>query len=208
LSLSPQGVLLSRFRYTDFRGLQETIIQHTLDGGHSLVLMPTGAGKSLCFQIPALIFDQQSNGRPKPLTLVLSPLIALMKDQVDALNAKGIDATFINSSLSAESRQQRYSEIAAGQWSMLYVTPERFRKTEFLSVVRERNIRLLAIDEAHCISEWGHDFRPDYTRLADFRSILGFPTTIALTATATPDVQVEIVSQLGFAPGSSAKFVG
>lgn len=123
-----------------------------------------------------------------------------MKDQVDSLNAKGIDATFINSSLSAESRQQRYDEIAAGQWAMLYVTPERFRKSEFLSVIRERNVRLLAVDEAHCISEWGHDFRPDYTRLADFRALLGFPITIALTATATPDVQADIVRQLGFAP--------
>ncbi len=197
MSLSPQAVLTGRFGYHSFRGLQEEVILHTLAGGNSLVLMPTGAGKSLCFQIPALIFDQLTVDGRKSLTLVLSPLIALMKDQVDALCAKQIEATFINSSLSAESRQQRYDEIANGRWSLLYVTPERFRKPEFLAVIRQRNIRLLAVDEAHCISEWGHDFRPDYTRLAEFRAMLGFPTTIALTATATPDVQEDIVRQLG-----------
>jgi ATP-dependent DNA helicase RecQ len=206
LSLSPQAVLSARFGYREFRGLQEEIIQHTLAGGNSLVLMPTGAGKSLCFQIPALILDQPSTDSRRPLTLVLSPLIALMKDQVDALRAKQIDATFINSSLSAELRRQRYDEITSGRWSLLYVTPERFRKPEFLDVIRQRNVRLLAVDEAHCISEWGHDFRPDYTRLAEFRSLLGFPTTIALTATATPDVQEDIIRQLGLEPHECRTF--
>ena len=159
--------------------------------------MPTGAGKSLCFQIPALVFDEHLQDIKRSLTLVLSPLIALMKDQVDSLNARGIAATFINSSLSAESRRERYAEIAEGKWSMLYVTPERFRKPEFLSIIHQRNVRLLAVDEAHCISEWGHDFRPDYTRLAEFRELLGFPVTIALTATATSEVQADIVRQLG-----------
>lgn len=140
------------------------------------------------------------------LTLVLSPLIALMKDQVDALLKKGIAATFINSSLSAELRRRRYQEIASGIWSLLYVTPERFRKPEFLEAVRQRNVRLLAIDEAHCISEWGHDFRPDYSRLSEFRETLGFPTMLALTATATPDVQSDIIRQLGLKPSECRVF--
>jgi ATP-dependent DNA helicase RecQ len=170
-------------------------------------MMPTGGGKSLCFQIPALIYsDEPATLSTQPLTLVLSPLIALMKDQVDGLQAKGIAATFINSSLSSEQRRQRYDQVAAGKFSLLYVTPERFRKDEFLSVIRQRNIRLLAIDEAHCISEWGHDFRPDYTKLAEFRELLGRPTTMALTATATPDVQLDIVKQLGLQPSECRLF--
>ena len=168
--------------------------------------MPTGAGKSLCFQIPAVIFNEQDSSELQSLTLVLSPLIALMKDQVDALLKKEIAATFINSSLSAELRRQRYQEIASGIWSLLYVTPERFRKPEFLEAVRHRHVRLLAIDEAHCISEWGHDFRPDYSRLFEFRETLGFPTMLALTATATPDVQSDIIRQLGLKPSECRVF--
>ena len=122
-----------------------------------------------------------------------------MKDQVDALQAKGIEATFVNSSLDRDERNRRYKQIADGHYTLLYVTPERFRKEEFLDVLHRREIKLLAVDEAHCISEWGHDFRPDYTRVGDFRRELGNPTTIALTATATPDVQLDILRQLGFA---------
>ena len=196
-------ILQRRFGYSGFRSTQREIIERTLAGGNSLVIMPTGGGKSLCFQIPALVHAHEfantalaDRDRP-PLTLVLSPLIALMKDQVDALQAKGIEATFINSSLDREERNRRLKQIADGMFSMLYVTPERFRKEEFVGVLRERDIRLLAVDEAHCISEWGHDFRPDYTRVGEFRQELGNPTTIALTATATPDVQIDILSQLG-----------
>ena len=163
------------------------------------MLMPTGMGKSLCFQIPALVLatNTRATASERPaLTLVISPLIALMKDQVDALVAKGIDATFVNSSLQRHEREQRYTAIAAGEFDLLYVTPERFRKADFCEVLARRSIVLLAVDEAHCISEWGHDFRPDYTRVGEIRQALGNPTTIALTATATPDVQTDIVRQL------------
>ena len=136
----------------------------------------------------------------RPLTLVLSPLIALMKDQVDALMAKRINATFINSSLQRNERQRRYQQISEGEWDLLYVTPERFRKQEFLDVLKKRDIALLAVDEAHCISQWGHDFRPDYTRVGEIRKLMGSPNTIALTATATPEVQVDIVRQLDLNP--------
>lgn len=156
---------------------------------HALVIMPTGMGKSLCYQIPALAQDG--------LTLVISPLIALMKDQVDGLVARGIDAAYINSSLTRVEREARYAAVAAGKYRLLYVTPERFRKPEFVELIARRRIDLLAVDEAHCISAWGHDFRPDYTRLREFRKILGDPTTIALTATATPEVQTDIITQLG-----------
>jgi len=131
------------------------------------------------------------------LTLVISPLIALMKDQVDALRDKGIDAQVINSSLDRQNRESRYQAIGSGKYDLLYVTPERFRKPEFLDQLAKRTINLLAVDEAHCISQWGHDFRPDYTRLSEIRETIGNPTTIALTATATPEVQVDIVRQLG-----------
>ena len=134
------------------------------------------------------------------MTLVLSPLVALMKDQVDTLVKKGIDATFVNSSLVRHERLQRYTAIADGQFDLLYVTPERFRKPDFLEVMSKRKVVLLAVDEAHCISEWGHDFRPDYTRVAEIREMIGNPVTIALTATATPDVQQDIVRQLGLMP--------
>ena len=183
--------------------------------------MPTGMGKSLCFQIPAILLaDQSSQYDPSDevspterevhdptdtsgnhsLTLVLSPLIALMKDQVDALMAKGIAATFINSSLQRNERERRYQEIREGKWDLLYVTPERFRKQDFLAVLAQRDIVLLAVDEAHCISQWGHDFRPDYTRVGEIRKLVGSPSTIALTATATPEVQVDIVRQLDLSP--------
>lgn len=189
-------LLKQYFGYEDFRGEQLDIIEHMLEGGHALVIMPTGGGKSLCFQIPALAYASQKGSGSRPLTIVLSPLIALMKDQVDQLLRRGVEATFINSSLTRAERERRYEGLRNGQFTILYVTPERFRKTEFLESISARDIRLLAVDEAHCISEWGHDFRPDYTRVGEFREILGNPPTIALTATATPDVQRDIIRQL------------
>ncbi len=187
-----QTILKNFFGFDAFRGLQEEIIQRTLKNQHSLVIMPTGSGKSLTYQIPALNFDG--------LTVVISPLIALMKDQVDGLQKKSIDAAYINSSLNKEEREKRYKLVAEGHYRLLYVTPERFRKSEFVEILKKRTISLLAVDEAHCISEWGHDFRPDYTRLKEFRNLMSNPTTIALTATATPRVQDDIVIQLGLTP--------
>ncbi|NQV26201.1 MAG: ATP-dependent DNA helicase RecQ [Rhodopirellula sp.] len=205
------SILNQRFGHAAFRGQQEAIIDRTMSGSHSLVIMPTGGGKSLCYQVPAILHaklhaasDQPSD--KAPLTLVLSPLIALMKDQVDALQEKEIRAAFINSSLNRQERESRYEQVANGKFDLLYVTPERFRKPDFIDVLAQRDIRLLAVDEAHCISEWGHDFRPDYTRLKEFRELVGNPTTIALTATATPDVQQDIVRQLGLQPDDVSMF--
>ncbi len=199
---TPIKKLLKRyFGFEDFRVPQHSVIERTLQGGHSLVILPTGGGKSLCYQLPALAIDERSRHSetnvPRPLTLVLSPLIALMKDQVDALQSKGIEATFINSSLDREQREARYAAVRDGRFCLLYVTPERFRKPEFLEVLSYRHVALLAIDEAHCISQWGHDFRPDYTCIPELRSQMGNPTTLCLTATATPDVQRDILHQLG-----------
>lgn len=178
------------FGYDSFRGRQQEIIENlTQKKRNSLVLMPTGGGKSLCYQIPALASDGG--------TIVISPLIALMQDQVDALKKRDIPAEFVNSTVRPAERTKRVDDFASGKIKLLYVTPERFRKEEFVSKIKSANISLLAIDEAHCISEWGHDFRPDYSRIAEFRKILGNPLTVALTATATPDVQEDIISKLG-----------
>ena len=204
-AVQPSEILQRIFGYASFRGQQETVIRHVLDDRHALVVMPTGAGKSLCFQVPALVWGE-SGGAERQLTVVISPLIALMKDQVETLVAKGVDAAYINSSLRREERESRYLAIAEGGYTLLYVTPERFRKREFLEVIAKRRVPLLAVDEAHCVSEWGHDFRPDYTRLDEFRELLGKPTTIALTATATPEVQADIVRQLGLAPEEMTLF--
>ncbi|MEW6291445.1 MAG: ATP-dependent DNA helicase RecQ [Thermodesulfobacteriota bacterium] len=187
-------ILRKYFGHPCFRGCQQEIIDHILAGGHALVMMPTGMGKSVCYQIPALMLPG--------LTLVISPLIALMKDQVDGLRAKNIDAAFINSSLTRAERDKRLQALAQGAYRLLYVTPERFRKPSFAALITKRPISLLAVDEAHCISQWGHDFRPDYTRLREFRNMLGNPLTIALTATATPDVQQDIITQLGLTPAA------
>lgn len=201
--MNPNQALKKYFGYDTFRGQQLTIIDRVLSDQHALVIMPTGMGKSLCYQIPAIVraadntASDPTSSNQKPLSLVISPLIALMKDQVDALREKGIDAQFINSSLDRQKRESRYRALGDGQFDLLYVTPERFRKPEFLEVLDKRKIILLAVDEAHCISQWGHDFRPDYTRLEEIRERVGNPTTIALTATATPEVQTDIVRQLG-----------
>ena len=162
-----------------------------------MLVMPTGMGKSLCFQIPALALTEHDRNN---IVVVLSPLIALMQDQVDALLRRGIDASFINSSLDRETRLDRYTAIASGDYRILYVTPERFRKDDFRDALSNRHVPMLAVDEAHCVSSWGHDFRPDYTRLAGIRESLGNPTTIALTATATKECREDITVQLGIPP--------
>ena len=187
--LNPLKVLNDYFGHDSFRGLQEEIINRAIiDKGHSLVLMPTCAGKSLCYQVPAMCFERG--------TIVISPLIALMQDQVDALRKKNIPAHFINSTISKQERETRLHDFIEGKIKLLYVTPERFRKQEFVNKIKTANISLLAIDEAHCISEWGHDFRPDYSRIGEFRDIMNNPLTIALTATATPEVQKDIIEKL------------
>jgi ATP-dependent DNA helicase RecQ len=179
---------LARFGLSCFRPGQRDVVQALLDGKDCLCIMPTGGGKSLCFQLPALM-------RPG-LTLVVSPLIALMKDQVDALAERGIAATFINSSLTGGEQRERMEAMAAGRYDLVYIAPERLRSTAFLEKVQQSQVHLLAVDEAHCISEWGHDFRPDYTKLGRFRERLGYPQTIGLTATATPKVRADIIQQL------------
>lgn len=190
------AILRQQFGHRQFLHPQAEVIDWTLQGKHSLVILPTGSGKSLCFQIPAIVLFQSYNGLgPPPISVVLSPLISLMKDQVDRLSSIGIAATYINSSLDRPQREFRYQGLRTGQYSLLYVTPERFRKPDFIEALSRRNVRLLAIDEAHCISQWGHDFRPDYSCISHLRAQMGDPTTICLTATATPDVQRDIVRQ-------------
>jgi len=189
VSRETRELLAGRFGFPAFRGSQEKVVDHLLAGGHALVVMPTGLGKSLCFQLPALL-------RPG-LTVVVSPLVALMKDQTDALKARGMDAETLNSGQTASRRQAVLRAVAEGRHRLLYVSPERFRKPAFRQALARRRVEFLAVDEAHCVSEWGHDFRPDYTRLAEFRALLGGPVTVALTATATPEVQRDIVEQLG-----------
>jgi len=177
------------FGFEQFREGQEEVIEATLAGKDAVVVMPTGSGKSLCYQLPALL----RNGA----TLVVSPLIALMKDQVDALQARGLPATFINSSINEVEQHKRIEGVRKGQYKLVYVAPERFRSPRFIAALQSVSVSLLAIDEAHCISTWGHDFRPDYLRLKTVRESLKKPQTIALTATATPYVRSDIIQQLG-----------
>ena len=162
-----------------------------LDGKDAVVVMPTGSGKSLCYQLPAMILDG--------VTLVVSPLIALMKDQVDALQARGLPATFINSSLSEQEQRTRIDSLRRRAHKLVYIAPERFRSSRFTSAVQSIPVSLFAVDEAHCISTWGHDFRPDYLRLKHVILSLGRIQTVALTATATPYVRSDIIQQLGLA---------
>ncbi|MCE5267719.1 MAG: ATP-dependent DNA helicase [Planctomycetaceae bacterium] len=185
--MTPESYL-PQFGLRAFREGQQQVIATVLAGQDCLCVMPTGGGKSLCYQLPAIALDG--------LTLVVSPLIALMKDQVDQLQALGLPVSFINSALTGAEQQDRLERVAAGEFRLLYVSPERFRSGRFVDVVREVRPKLLAVDEAHCISEWGHDFRPDYARLGYFRRLLGNPPTIALTATATDRVRRDIIEQL------------
>jgi ATP-dependent DNA helicase RecQ len=181
-------LLKQYFGFTSFRPFQEEIIRDALAGKDAFALLPTGGGKSLCFQLPAM-------ARPG-LTVVVSPLIALMKDQVDALQAGGVPATFLNSSLPPGESRVRLRGLDQGEFRLLYAAPERLMLSGFLADLQRWNVNLLAVDEAHCISEWGHDFRPEYRQLATLRDL--FPTVpmMALTATATERVRADIVSHL------------
>jgi ATP-dependent DNA helicase RecQ len=183
-----RALLRERFGYPDFRPGQTDAVSAVLGGRDTLVVLPTGGGKSLCYQVPALLLDG--------LTVVISPLISLMKDQVDALVARGLAATFINSTLPAAEVSARMARVQRGEIKLLYVAPERFDLGTTAERLKAVGVRLLAVDEAHCISEWGHDFRPSYLRVKDVRQRLGAPPTVALTATATPAVREDIARQL------------
>ena len=189
-SLDQAAALLKKyFGYDAFRPAQLPVVRSLLAGRDTVAIMPTGAGKSICFQVPALLFPG--------VTLVISPLISLMKDQVDALRDAGVRATYINSSLSSAAARERYAGIAAGAYDLIYVAPERLDADGFRSLVSGLAISMVAVDEAHCLSEWGHDFRPSYQAIAPFIAALPRrPLVAAFTATATPEVREDIVRLL------------
>jgi ATP-dependent DNA helicase RecQ len=197
LDNSPLGILHRVFGYDAFRGQQSEIIEQMVGGGDALVLMPTGGGKSLCYQIPALV---------RPGTgVVISPLIALMQDQVDALSAVGVRAAFLNSTQNGAERTRVEAAFIAGELDLLYLAPERLRMESTSALLDRGNIALFAIDEAHCVSQWGHDFRPDYLQLSMLHERWPSVPRIALTATATEHTHQEIVRRLDL--GGSAQFV-
>ena len=194
-------ILHDVFGYTSFKGAQQAIVEHVCAGGDALVLMPTGGGKSLCYQLPALLRDG--------VAIVVSPLIALMQDQVDALQQLGVKAAFLNSSQTPEDARAVNHLLMNGELQILYVAPERLMLSGFLAqleqIEQHTGIALFAIDEAHCISQWGHDFRPDYRTLGQHLPSLRPAPVSALTATATPVVQRDIAVQLGL--GEDGKFI-
>ncbi len=187
--MTPESILKTTFGYDTFRPLQREIIENVLARRDSLAIMPTGGGKSLCYQIPALMFEG--------LTVVVSPLIALMKDQVEQMRAAGVPALFINSTLSPEAYAENMDYVRRGQVKLLYVAPETLLTPRILGLLAELKVDCLTIDEAHCISEWGHDFRPEYRQLADVRRRYPGAVCLALTATATPRVRADITRSLG-----------
>ncbi len=182
------SLLRQHFGIPSFRTGQQEAIESVLAGKDTLVVMPTGSGKSLIYQYTAVVTDG--------LALVISPLIALMKDQVDSLQRRGIAATFINSTVAHEEQLRRIQKMIDQQYRLVYIAPERLQNARFIEALKQTEVTLLAVDEAHCISQWGHDFRPDYLNIGKMRGLLGNPVTVALTATATPLVQDDIIQQL------------
>ena len=189
--LSSSSILKNTFGYDTFRPLQREVIENVLAGRDTLAVMPTGGGKSLCYQIPALLFDG--------LTVVVSPLISLMKDQVEQLRAFGVPALFLNSSLSPQEYQENMEYVRRGEVKLLYVAPETLLTPRILSLLAELKVDCFTIDEAHCISEWGHDFRPEYRQLVEVRQRFPEAVCLALTATATSRVRQDIRTTLKFA---------
>ena len=183
-----RSVLDRYFGYSEFRPGQDDAVKSALSGRDTLIVMPTGGGKSVCFQVPALVLPG--------LTIVVSPLIALMLDQVSVLEGRGIAAALINSTLSKSEIDDRLARAAAGELKLLYVAPERFASPVFQRALRRMDVSMVAVDEAHCVCEWGHDFRPSYLQLRDAWAMIGRPRLLALTATATPEVRREIVREL------------
>ncbi|MHB8156553.1 MAG: DNA helicase RecQ [Desulfocucumaceae bacterium] len=187
---TPLGALNKYFGYSSFKPGQENLIKSILDSKDTVGIMPTGGGKSLCYQIPALLLPG--------VTLVISPLISLMKDQVDSLNEIGIPSTYINSSLKWSELEQRLYLASRGQFKLVYIAPERLESEKFLSIIKDIPVSILAIDEAHCVSQWGHDFRPSYLSIASLsESLPSRPVIAAFTATATEQVKQDIISLLG-----------
>ena len=186
--MDPEAALRKYFGFDAFRPGQDEVIDALIAGEDVLVVMPTGGGKSLCYQLPALIKDG--------VAVVVSPLIALMKDQVDSLNTQGIAASFINSSITPSEQGRVLDDVSAGKIKLLYIAPERFRDLRFTRAMAGINILFFAIDEAHCVSMWGHDFRPDYLRVGEAVKRLGRPPVAAFTATATPEVRADILTAL------------
>jgi ATP-dependent DNA helicase RecQ len=191
------SILTDRFGLGELRPLQSQIISHVMDGQDALVVMPTGSGKSLCFQLPALAMREECGG--EGIGLVFSPLIALMEDQVHALKQRGVKAEYVNSTVPKHERRKRYDKLARGEYELFYATPERMTKDDFREALDEcpGGVNLLAIDECHCVTKWGHDLRPAYQRIGEFRKELGDPVTIALTATATKAVRQDVRVVLG-----------
>jgi ATP-dependent DNA helicase RecQ len=198
MTITPLSILRDYYGYDAFRGQQEAVINHVVDGGNAFVLMPTGAGKSLCYQIPALCRDG--------VAIVVSPLIALMQDQINALEQMNIKAAAINSTMSFEEVSAVRQQVRKGEIDLLYVAPERLMMPDFLSFLDKCNIALFAIDEAHCVSEWGHDFRPDYAALSMLAERFPNVPRVALTATADAQTRTDIVHRLALDDGRS--FIG
>jgi ATP-dependent DNA helicase RecQ len=186
-----QRVLTDVFGFGEFRAGQRAAIDALIEGDDAIVLMPTGGGKSLCYQVPALVRNDRGEG----VCVVVSPLIALMQDQVDALVGRGVAARALHSGLDDEASREAFTELINGRLALVYVSPERALADSFRRALERIDVSMLAIDEAHCVSQWGHDFRPEYMRLGELRRELAVPT-IALTATATADVLAEIEQTL------------
>ena len=190
MSPSIHQILTKYWGYTSFRPLQEEIIQSVLKGEDTLALLPTGGGKSLCYQVPALAMDG--------MCLVISPLISLMKDQVDSLKNKGIAAAAVHSGMHPDEQERVLSNARFGAIKLLYISPERLTTERIRELLRKTKINLLAVDEAHCVSQWGYDFRPPYLKIAEIRPFIPGTPLLALTATATPKVVKDIQEKLQF----------